>query len=373
MDNLFGQYRLIKTVKMNAIIRETDYDSLIAKVVPHSPMLSKIKMHTGTIRWCYKAEGRKYYIKTVPSPGFAIGGNIIFAYNDHRFNVFDRNSSSLFFRRKDMRSCQLLTSNPFYYPLEFINQSNDQRHHYVIKLWYAQSRKMETRIIAETRWEKDIPPGYSAVATVPARGTLDKHLFFYKIFFGQRVDYLPIRVEILRKGGGLIWRYDILSYTKVMIHSHPFYWMKSGRLRIYNLTLRGKVLFDDRVYVQQCILNQPLHDNDFTIDYRLANHIFTITTGKTQGREVYARGGLRPPSPVISFAHPNSAGVKIGGTKDNRNDLHRGNAPTAVPPAAISEPSASWWLVSGWMPACAVVVIACGALLFFLYKRMRRG
>ena len=125
--------------------------------------------------------------------------------------------------------------------------------------------------------------------------------------------------------------------------------------------------------MQKCVFNQPLPDSDFSVDFRLAQRIFTITTGKTRGREVYARGlNLRPPSPVISFAHPNSAGVGIDGTKYNRNDLHRGNAPTAVPPAAISEPSAPWWLVSGWVLACAAIVIACGALLFLLYKRMRR-
>ncbi len=310
LANLFGQYRLIKTVDLRAIVKEVDYYSLIAKVAPLSPTLSKIKMYTGTIRWRYKAEGRKYYIKTVPSPGFAVAGNLIITYNDHQYDYFDRKWGRMSVRSKDMWSCPVLSPNPFFYPLSFMDKSNDQRSAYAIKLWQARSRKIEKRIIAETRWERRVPPGYSAVATVPASGTLDKHPFFYKIFFGQRVDYLPTRLEILRKGGGLIWRYDILSYAKAMISGHMFYWMKSGRLRVYNLRLRGKVLFDDRVDVQLCVLNQPLAESDFTIDWHRARWVYQIGTGQL----LYDRATNSYFKPNLSASYFHQAGTPVSGT-----------------------------------------------------------
>jgi hypothetical protein len=325
LANLFGQYRLIKTVDMKALAEEKEYVSLL-------PVPRPGRTSIGTLRWHYKAEGRKYYVKTVPSPGFVAGGSYIITYNGHQYDFFDRADGNLYFRTKDMRSCPVLSPNPFFYPVSFLDTTSDQRFSYAIMLWQARSRKTENRIIAVAHWEQYVPPGYSAVAEVPANGTMNKRPFLFKIFFGRDVAYLPIRVEsVYRKGGGTIWRYDILSYAKTIINGHPFYWMKSGRLRGY--TQRGQVCVDSRTDVQKCVFNKRLPDGDFSVDFRLAQRIFTITTGKTRGREVYARGGLRPPSP------------------------------------AIWEPMASWWPTFGL--ACAAIVIGGGALIFFLYKRIR--
>ncbi len=242
MDKLFGQYRLIKTVDMRSRVREVQYPFLM--VPPPWPG----RTHVGIIRWRYKAEGQKYYIKTVPSSGFAPGFNYIITYNGHQYDFFVRADGNLYFRTRDMRSCPVLSPNPFFYPLYFIDSSNDQRFSYAIMLWQARSRKIENRIIAEVHWEQHVPPGYSAVAEVPANGTMNKRPFLFKIFFGWHPSYLPIRVEsVYRTGGGPILRYDILSYAKTMINGHPFYWMKSGRMRDY--TQKGQVCIDSRTDV----------------------------------------------------------------------------------------------------------------------------
>lgn len=303
LAKLFGQYRLVKTVDLKALVTQVEYPSLM--VPPPWPR----KIHSGTIRWRYKAEGRKYYIKTVPSPGFVVGGNLIITYNNHQFDYFDRKWGRMSVRSKDMWCCPVLSPNPFFFPIGFIDKTSDQRFEFAIKLWQARSRKIEKRIIAEARWERHVPPGYSAIAEVPASGTMNKRPFFFKIFFGRDVDYLPIRVEsAYRTGGGPISRYDILSYAKTMINGHPFYWMKSGRIRGY--TLRGQVCIDSRVDVQQCLFNQPLPDSDFTIDWHRARWVYQIGTGQL----LYDRATNSYFKPNLSASYFHQAGTPVSGT-----------------------------------------------------------
>ena len=271
LARLLGQYRLVRTVDTRALVAETQIPSVYMPVAT--------KPITGTISWLYKAMGRSYFLKCVPASGWIQRGNALaIAYNGTQYEFFDIDAGNLGYRRKDMWATNTLAQNPFFYPVEFLDPTNQKHPGRDVKLWYAQSRAVLRRLVSSTSWESRAPAGYSAVADIPGVGRWYSHRFMYRVLFGREIDYLPRTIELVYgRKNEISWRYDIAAYRTVPIGGKPFYYAKSALIRGY---LHGKLYLTQRVSVRSCRLNVPLPASAFTIDFGLADRVFNIATGR---------------------------------------------------------------------------------------------
>ena len=266
-----GQFQLVRSVDVRARVAESEAPSIY--------LGPAAKPRAGLISWLYKAKGRSYLAKCVPSPGWIQRGNsLAIAYNGVQYEFFDMDAGNLGYRRHDMWATNTLSPNPFFYPVEFLDPTNQQHPGRDVKLWYAKSQAVMRQVIAATTWERHAPDGTSAIADIPGKGKWSGHRFFYRVLFGRKVDYLPATIELVYgKAREISWRYDILAYRKTAVEKKDFYYAKSVLVRGY---LRGKQYLTQRVDVQSCRLNLPLPASDFTIDFGLADRVFNIATGK---------------------------------------------------------------------------------------------
>jgi hypothetical protein len=351
LERLFAQYHSIGTAKMAATMRQTWYN------IPSAGLPTK---QTGTLSWRYDADGKKYRIRAISSPGFDSTDNVTIAYNGHRYYYFS--GDILSFRRKNMRNLVITTLNPLFYPLEFTDKTSDQHLGYKLQLWRAKSPRVEAKFIREAVWKRHPPTDFSAEAVFPAEGTMNKHLFLYRVFFGRRIRFLPARIEsVYLKGGELIWRYDLLSYRRAIIGGRPFYWPSAIRVRGYYRATE-KLLLDERVSVRSAKFNQPIRQSDFSIDFRLAPIIYDISNKKYMS----VRGGLRKP-PLVFGAKP-GPGDRSPPAAAGRHAL-----PLTSPPlrglATTVGPRIRGKIT--WAVTALVFVIFVAVVALFLFSRRR--
>jgi hypothetical protein len=362
LGSLLDQFRLVRSVDLQATVAQSESPSVYlgAAAAPRA----------GKISWLYKAMGRSYFLKCVPASGWIQRGNALaIAYNGTQYEFFDIDAGNLGYRRKDMWATNTLAQNPFFYPVEFLDPTNQKHPGRDVKLWYAQSRAVLRRLVSSTSWESRAPAGYSAVADIPGVGRWYSHRFMYRVLFGREIDYLPRTIELVYgRKNEISWRYDIAAYRTVPIGGKPFYYAKSALIRGY---LHGKLYLTQRVSVRSCRLNVPLPASAFTIDFGLADRVFNIATG----RIVYDRFASPKDHKLIigvkRFKEP-LPGKPVSKTPAHRAVARSGGsgipAPVAVAPApqTISETRSVVMAV-----AFAGLALLSGGAVFVLRRRSR--
>ena len=323
------QYTHIKTIHFLAVGRYT-------------VMTAQGKTKVAKIRYEYWGDGIKYRIDFQQ---FIPGANIdvVVTDNGKHFRLFYRNSGSLIIApTHPIYGSPPVTQNPILEPLVPLATSVPPHLGTPRKTWVNLARiarnpkSVFDRCRLVRNCGKALLGGEPVGCIMGAYNTIPANVTFT---IGRHAPHLVVRWQANQHG----FRGAYICLSRITYRSFP---LPSGEklylpVRFEETGMTGHLPgpwrgpFSNQVIISHISLDKPVAASKFTISYKLARSI----------QEVMPDGKSHQCS-VRSFS-----------------------------PAPGHDWSlmASWRLVSGWVLACAVIVIACGALLFFLYKRMRRG
>ena len=353
LHRLFGQYQRLRSVSIKVVVQRTLNLPLIESGA------KKAKSFTVVLR--YKAAGMRYAISNSSNGPGGLGGHEAIAFDGNRFESLA--GTYLWYERSYNGPTPVATGNVFFYPLIFADPSCDGHVGRIITLPYVSNARTEKKIIARATWKKTPAGPYSAIANIPGPGKMNKHRFFYRVFFGKGVDYLPARVEVLYRhvNGPPLWKYDLLAYGRADAGRRPFYYLKSYRRKGY---LRQGMFMQDMGKVTLYAINKLLRRSDFTINFGLASTIYDADAKKI----IFAAGGIRPPQRVIGITYWPSLKGPNPQQPVPRPAVRQ--PPPKVPVAAVSVPNHN--LGAAWVLIFSALLLV-SALGFFILRIVSRS
>ena len=278
LKQLMGQYASIQTVNLIARAHIISYPDPNVPATGSAPNIYNVYFE-------YTADHEKYNIvcKSDFQPQTEYT-NVRYTYNGKQFEFLSYTGHDLFYQKADDDSLVLLTLNPFYCPICFLDLSNDKIYP-ALKLLYVQNPSTFQSLLSNIK--PDTASSGEIAAILPKIGTLLGKPFGYRIVLGGKISYLPTRIDqilldnvhnpAIVEPPFIVERIEILDYGVNQIAEKPFYWAKTIKLSIYYPN--GQLSAVEDIDVLSCDTNQPVNQNDFTIDFKLAQRIEDRDTG----------------------------------------------------------------------------------------------
>jgi len=362
IQQLIRQYSYIHTVNLVAHTHSITY---VGRFGLLGAKIGLQDVNAGTVinantYFAYTADNYKYILINKDNLNNTLSSRSISAFNGQRFQYLSITSHELFYQKGDRDYMYVDTLNPFFDPLYFLDRTNDEHLGYVIKLSYVQNPSTLKALLEKLKWLPVLTNNSQITAILPGVGTIGKQPFEYRIYYGGKVDFLPTCIEMYSTNPShpyLLTKMEILDYDSTLIADEPFYWAKKIETTAY---VQGVLVYDERVDVQSCQLNQPVNQNDFTIDFKLAKRItdwdtksiFTVGIGTTVPTKIT---GVTPstnpmdlpatppqiqtnPNTTLTPAKDNSSVMTIGDTT---------NATINMSGVVIRRTGIAIWLVLG--------------------------
>ena len=270
LQQLIGQYEQIQTVNLIAKAHSTDYLSVIEPCGPKTLICN--------VYFSYTADYEKYNILYKDDLLDSGPSWVRYAYNGERFQDISLLDGNMGYQKADSDGLTLGIDNPFFEAVRFLSQANDSNITYAIKLTYMQNPSTLKKLLSKVTWMPSTISNSEEVAILPGPGTIEGQPFEYRIYFGNKINYLPTRIEMRFSNPSrhdLMWGIDIQDYGSSIVAGKPFYWAKSMELTDY---VGDQKLIDRHTNVVSCQVNQPVNQNDFTIDFKLARNVWDMDT-----------------------------------------------------------------------------------------------
>jgi len=379
---LMGQYAAVQTASMVAHVHTILYRGVLPDSTETTPLIYNVY-------FSFTADHEKYNIINIDDwKAPTEYSRERYTFDGQRAELLSMVGQDLSYTKTDYDTQVYTTSNPFFYPVSFLDLSTD-KYTRVLKLPYIQSPATLEALLANIKLDPASTNGSAVAGILPRVGTMWGHLCEYRIVFGGKISYLPTRIEEILLGKinnpaiatNPIFnkRIDILDYGTQMVGGKPFYWAKTIQVTWYH---NGTLFQIEHINVESCRVNQPVNQNDFSIDFKLAKLIYDWDTGAF----MQVHTGVHPPPVVTGIANDTNVmdlpvppiTLNQGGAKNSANSAEpQLNTPslvtigsvektdngstgsTAALNAAVDSSSLMGWLAVG------------GAILLLLGVQMR--
>ena len=295
---LMEQYASVQTVSMVAHVHTILYRGVLPDSTETTPLIYNVY-------FSFTAAHEKYNVINIDDwKAPTEYSRARYTYDGQRAELLSMVGQDLSFTKKDYDTQVYTTSNPFFYPICFLDLSTD-KYTRVLKLPYVQSPATLHALLANIKPDPASANGSEVVGILPRAGILWGHPYEYRIVFGGKISYLPTRIEeiLLDKNNPAIptkpvfnKRIDILDYGSEMVDGKPFYWAKTIQVTWYH---DGTLFQVENINAESCQVNQPVDQNDFSIDFKLAQRITDWDTGAF----MQVRTGVHPPPVVTGIAN----------------------------------------------------------------------
>ncbi len=331
LRSLFDEYRLVTSVSLTARVQLRFH---VPVLDGHLRRRKKSRLVKGDSKISFHAQGNEFASSDSVPPGVAVW-NFRSAYNGKRYECLDGGSGYLFYQKHRWPSSHLMSPNPFFAAVEFLDPSRDGHPNRAIRLPVVRSANAASTAIAKATWVAVAKNSrYSAIAQIPFRGTVNGHRAFWRVKFGRKVAFLPEVVEtVYAKTGAWCRRGDILAYKAIATSGGKFYCPMVFRWRFRGR--HGNLYADHLTKVVSCTINQPIGPAAFQIDFRLARQIYDADAHRT----IYYEGGVRPPQRVIGIKSWPAGSLGAGGALANASGQRakaRNGVASGLPPVAAT-------------------------------------
>jgi len=311
-------------------------------VTTTAPMIAD-KPLLGTYEWW--ATGDKYRENFVYEGAKGRGADYNVAYNGIHHQIFDRERSSLYYRKKKIRTEPFSPPNPVLAPLAFIRPEGKMDGSVRLRWSDVQSSKVWHNILSGATAASG-HEGAPRVMEVPYAYGREGHS---GVRFGGETGWLPEEIRRMNPKTGLVTRFVIDEYGNVDLEGGRFWYPKTVRISVLK---DGEVITEQKSTVEEIEVNEAPPPGVFTIDHSLAD------TVRDEDFDIWVKTRSGPPFPEDEYIDVSSAD-SVGETEqpDSPREKHAERAEQREgPEAAGAEGRAGrFWLTVGLIAAgCAV-------------------
>ena len=226
----------------------------------------------------YWAEGNRYRIRSTSDPRLELTQDFDIAYDGTQFQLFDLGKSTLTVRRDDLRQLPIALPNPFFLPLDFLSQDNDDcllcrlklQHLAGGSLWQD---KLSSASLVSSAADRPGPPIYD----VPG-GSIGGVPFRHRIYLGKDGDSLN-RIDRFTSDDKLMLRIDLGAYEVFRGSEAVSKLPRHISVTTYNYRGDGKPMLESNFVIDQLAVNPTLTVQDFILSRDEPEYVYESDQG----------------------------------------------------------------------------------------------
>ncbi len=266
-QKLKDQYQIIDTVHVKSQISTKTYFRRLQDPLSNDAIVQ----HNDYEYWANKEGNYR-----VNSFSYDPNGNFVgaweFGWNGSLFQLFDKRGLVFTFGKKDREQNPCAPENPLFAPLSFLGRNDDNCPACTLKLADVRNvEQWEERINSAEVVTTSAQTPTQMVVEIPG-GVMDGRDFVFHVYFVDKPDYLPLKINWVDASGNTICQTEITAYREIDLNGKQTYWPKS--MRHSGMDASGVILVELRAEIEVCEINKELPPDIFTIDFSSAESVW---------------------------------------------------------------------------------------------------
>jgi hypothetical protein len=295
VSGLIDNYKAVETVQLQAAGDVKIFDAVIDG--QKEPGVRNV--HSDLT---YVAKNECYFIDTKwdPTPNY----DYKIAFDGKRYQELNRPTSRLTILVHDPDPDQnpVHPDLPLFYPVQFLNVTEDGHLACPIKLGTVQDVSLVGKAEKECRW---LDEGQMAVE-LPGRVRYSRPTTWQVYFGGGVVPYLPKRVRHVDNQGNVLEELIFDDYKAAIISGGKKVYYPEITSRILK-TKENAVFLEEKTHITACAFNQSIDDSKFVIDFDEARSIWDGDAHKF----IAEKGGIQPPQEISGITLTNDSSPPV--------------------------------------------------------------